>query len=737
MVPNTKRTVYRFSQFEVDPDEVELRKHGIRVKLQEQPFKLLEALLERPGALITREELHARLWPNDTFVNFDHGLNAAAARLRQALGDSARLPRFVESVPRRGYRFIAPVEVLSMQPVESAAPEREPAAIAEEDLRGLEPKRGGRVLKPLLIGGSALIVFAATIWWVQSRDRPQDARSFKFAMTPPDSTAFVEADPISLSPDGRFMAFVAADSSGETELWIRPLDEVAARQVEGTKGAAFPFWSPDSRTMAFFANGRLNRVDIAGGLPKIVCSAADGRGGTWNAENIIVFAPSLKSSLFQVPAGGGEPKALTALDASRQEISHRWPSFLPDGRHFLYVIRTALPEHSAIYLGSLSDGRNSLLIPTLSNAVYASDKRGGGFLFYAHDATLVARSFDARALKFTGSEFPIADVQIRALLEPLRADFSVSDTGVLVYRTRRGADRLTWFGRNGVRLRTIGEPGVHLNVALSPDEKEVAFGRLEPHTGRFDIWRANRESGLASRVTYGSADQFDPVWSADGRRIFYGSTNITYSSANPGTQAEIREATLDGQGDRLLWKSEDLKAPWSANGQFLLFHEIHSGRKMDTWALPLRDGSQPIPLLQSRSNQLFAVLSPDGKWLAYASDESGKWEVYGASFTPGAASNSKWMVSDGGGSHPEWSRDGKQLYYLAPDKRIMAVAVETARVRFSSGAPRALFQSDIVNDFRARFAVTSDGQQFLIPSEAGQAGAAVAMVIVNWMPVNK
>lgn len=722
MLANGKLPLYRFSHFEVDAEHVEVRKHGVRIKLQEQPFRLLEALLERPGTLVTREELHSRLWPEDTFVDFDHGLNAAAARLRQALGDSAKLPRFVESLPRRGYRFIAPVEIV--QPAESNGKAKEAAEVPL-------PRRS-RLKLLLIIAASVLIATAASVVWIDARDRPAAARLLKFTVAPPDGTSFVEADPVVISPDGRYMAFPAANNSGETELWLRPLDEVTARRLEGTTGAAFPFWSPDSKTIAFFASAKLYRVDIAGGSPKIVCNATDGRGGAWNADDLIVFSPSLKSGLYQVPATGGEPRALTSLDTSRQEISHRWPSFLPDGRHFLYTVRTAQPDCAGIYLGSLADARGVPVVSEMSNALYANGKDGHGYLLYAHGMVLMARPFDARALNFTGPEFPIEEISNRALLEPLRADFSASDTGVLATRTRRGADRLTWFDRNGTRLGTLGETGIHLDASLSPDEKEVAFSRLERRTGRHDIWRADRTSAAATQVTHGSTDQFDPVWSPDGRRIFYASMTLTYSSPNPDPICEIRETGLDGRGDRLLLRSQNLKAPWSTNGRFLLYHEIHTARKMDTWALPLPDGGKPVPLLQGAPNQVFAVFSPDGKWVAYSSDESGKWEVYVASFSFEGAS--KLMVSDGGGSHPEWSRDGKQLYYLGADKRIMAIAVDTAHDRFSMGVPRALFQSDIVSDFRARFSVTSDGQRFLIPSAVGQGGPAVATVIVNWMP---
>lgn len=731
MAPNGKRSAYRFSHFEVHPDELEVRKQGIRLKLQEQPFRLLEALLERPGTLVTREELHARLWPYDTFVDFDHGLNAAAARLRQALGDSARLPRFIESVPRRGYRFIAPVEVVHVEAVNGAA--EAPAGPAQELAAVQRRERGWRIA---FVVATILIAIATAIWWLQSRDHPERVGSFKVPVTPPEGTTFVEDDPPALSPDGRFMAFTATDHSGESELWIRPMDEVAARRLEGTKGAAFPFWSPDSQSIAFFANATLNRVGVNGGLPKILCKAPDGRGGAWNRENTIVFAPSLSSPLYQVPATGGEPKALTALDASSQEFSHRWPFFLPDGRHFLYTVRTALQEQNGIYLGSLAGGRSSRLIKSWSNAMYAHDKSGRGYVLSTHDAVLVARPFDARALKITGPEFPVTGVYDRVMLEPLRADFSVSDTGILVYRAPFRTNQLTWFDRSGNRLRTLGAPGGNVSIALSPNEKEVAVGRLDAHTGRWVVWRVDAATGAAFRVTHGPADQFAPVWLPDGSRIVYGSTDLIHSPTNPDTEAEIREVGVDGGGDRLLLRSQNLKAPWSTDGRFVIYEEVHSGKKVDSWALPLRDGAKPMPLLQGSPNQRFAVFSPDAKWIAYDSDESGKSEIYVAPFTPGANPARKWMVSSGGGSHPQWSRDGKQIYYLSTDRRIMSVAVDRLHNDFAAGTARALFQSDIVPDFRAQFVVTADGQKFLIPSAAGEGGPGVAVVIVNWTPAS-
>lgn len=383
---------------------------------------------------------------------------------------------------------------------------------------------------------------------------------------------------------------------------------------------------------------------------------------------------------------------MTSLDKSRHEMSHRWPYLLPDGRHFLYSSRTAQTEDSGIRLGSIAGESGPLLIRTPSNAIYAKDKSGSGYLVFAHDDRLFGRAFDDRRLRITGAEFPIAESPNRALMEPLRADFSASDTGVLTYGPKRGADRLTWFNRKGVRLETLGEPGIHLDVTISPNENEVAFSRLEPHTGRYDIWRVDRASGRATRVTYGPSDQVSPVWSPDASRVVYASKILGYSSMNSDTSGAILEAfSARGSDSKLLLKSDNLKVPWSTNGRFVLYHEIHPGKKIDTWALPIEDRGKPVPLLQGQSNQLFAVFSPNGKWVAYVSDESGKQEVYVTPFTPGAASVSKWLVSNVGGSQPQWPGDGRQLYYLAPDKRIMAVPVSTTEAAFAPAFPTRCF----------------------------------------------
>jgi Tol biopolymer transport system component len=276
---------------------------------------------------------------------------------------------------------------------------------------------------------------------------------------------------------------------------------------------------------------------------------------------------------------------------------------------------------------------------------------------FVHDGRLVGRPFDDRWPRITGAEFSIAESNTRVLMEPLRGDFSASETGVLAYGPTRAADQLTWYDRNGVRLETFAEPGIHLAVTLSPNEQEVAFSQLEPYTGKYDIWRVNRASGVASRVTYGSKDQFDPVWLPDGTRIVYGCMHLVFSSKNLDTSGEIYETPSGGGDHKLLLKSDNLKLPWSTNGRFLLYHEMHSGKKIDTWALPIEDRGKAVPLLQGQSNQLFAVFSPDGKWVAYASDESGKQEVYVTPFAPGTASTTSGSFPTAGAL----SRNGRVM----------------------------------------------------------------------------
>jgi len=736
-IPPSKRRVYRFGAFEVDADAGEMRKGGIRIRIQEQPLRLLTALMERPGELITREELRSRLWPDDTFVDFEHGLNTAATRLRQALRDSAQTPRFIESVPRRGYRFIAPLDPMNWEAAEvapaaavSAAAVNPAPGPAQWDVRTPRTLSRARALLWAVAG----VFFASSLFlaWFSFRSRPRDLPQISYLLPPPAGAGFGAFDTTAISPDGRLLAYTATNLSGDTQLWIHSISDTLDRLLAGTEGAKFPFWSPDGRQIGFFANGKLMTIEASGGSPKTICVARSGRGGTWGGKGVIVFAPDEATSLFQVSAAGGEARPITVLKTSSAELSHRWPFFLPGGDHFLYTMHSAIKERSGVYLGSVESGGGQRLIEVESNAVYASSD-GEEFILFVRRGTLMAQRFHRGGMILGGEPFRVAEgVGQAQFVEPVRANFSAAGN-LLVYQSVRGADRLTWLGRDGATVGTVGEPGQHLSVAASRREKAVAIDILNPRTGTFDIWRIDTLNGAESRFTFDPGDHASPVWSPDGSRIAFAS--------NAGRRGfDLYEKSISGAGgEKLLLTSDRFKIPtdWSPDGRYLLYWEVegeHGNRNV--WVLPMTGAAKPWKLVDDASDDREAVFSPDGKWFAYSSDRSGRREVWVQPFPPSPGTD-RWMVSTAGGSIPQWSATGNELFYLAPDHRIMAVSITLAPV-FRAGFAQALFQAKVVEDYRVHFAVSEDGRRFLIPIAADSTASPSKTVLVNWLnSVNK
>ena len=606
--PEQTRPVYRFAAFEVEPTTGEVRKSGIRIRIQEQPLKLLTALLESPGALITREELHRRLWPEDTFVDFEHGLNAAATRLRHALGDSAQNPRFIESVPRRGYRFIGQVECVE-RPRQASPPGKAMSATAEStppsgsrlddaDVRPTLRDSGNSVrrrrLPAALLWSCVVAVAAVSALYVVSMKRTTTAdRRISFPLEPPEETIFAEFDSMAVSPDGRLLTFTATDLSGARHLWVRALDSPRSRRLEETEGALFPFWSPDSRSIGFFVPGKLKRVDVSGGQPQELCEAPDGRGGTWNRSGVIVFAPATDAPLLQTSSTGSMPKPLTALDQSRHEITHRWPVFLPDGNRFLYMTRSSPPENTGIYIASLSSPHGSLLAHVQSRAEVSCDRDGQAYVVFANGTSLLAQRFDIKRGTLAGEPFRVADDILHGqYIEPLHAAFATSEEGVLAYATNRSLDQLTWFERDGARTGSVGEAGVHLGASLAPDGRAVAFSVRDPRTGKFGIWQMDLSRSTPSQLTFDSVDRTLPIWSPDGSRIAYG--------ANVRGVFNMYERPSIGAGmEALILKSDRFQIPtdWSPDGRVLLYFEIAPDKKRDLWAFPLPAPEPHQPLL--------------------------------------------------------------------------------------------------------------------------------------------
>ncbi len=576
----------------------------------------------------------------------------------------------------------------------------------------------------LLLGLLAALPFAVAHW----RRAPVDERVLKLSVVPPEKvnmTRIVTA--MALSPDGRRLAFVAS-FEGQESLWVRSLDSLSAQALPGTEGitgASPPFWSPDSRFIGFFAGGKLKKIEASGGPPQALCDSSASRGGTWNREGVIIFGDT-SGPLHRVSAAGGEPVQVLALDESRLETSHRWPHFLPDGRHFLYFVRSGQTESRGVYVGSLDAKETKRLLPTAFNAAYSPP----GFLLFMRNETLMAQPFDADKHELTGEPSPVAE-HVAYNIGLGRGAFSVSENGVLAFRSGSGdRDQLLWFDRGGKQTGALGAPGLYFTIWLSPDERQAAVERSDPQTGTPDIWLFDLARGIPSRFTTDPSGDSSPLWSPDGSRI-------VFSTTREGVRNLYQKIASGGGNEEVLLKSREDKVPddWSADGQLIIYHTLNPKTKWDLWVLPMSGDGQPFPFLQTEFNEHQAQLSPDGKWIAYTSDESGASEVYVQTFP---TSGSRVRVSTGGGYQPRWRRDGRELFYIAPDRKLMAVGVRPGAV-FEAGVPQTLFGTRVLTltEFRNHYAVTADGQRFLICSTDEETSAPPISVVVNWPTVLK
>ena len=527
-----------------------------------------------------------------------------------------------------------------------------------------------------------------------------------------------------LSPDGRSFVF-AASGDGPPRLWLRPLDETEARPLAGTEGAAAPFWSPDSRSIGFFAANKLLRIDVAGGAPQVLAAATPASAsGSWSADGTILFARQLTDPLWRVAASGGKPVDVTRLDPPRQ-VGHRHPQFLPDDRHFLFYA-PGPPETAGIYLGSLDGGAAARLT--------AADS-GGAFLppdwvVFVRQGTLVARRLDLARAALTGDPFTLAErVGVDAFA---RGGFAVSGAGAVAYRAGGGAARhLAWVDRTGTAVGVAGEPDTNeLQFPdLSPDDRSVAMRRAVQ--GNTDIWLLDLVRGGMTRLSFDTALDADPVWSPDGMRI-------AFSSNRTGTfDLYVKASNGSGAEERLV-NSPNLKQPqhWSSDGRWLVYYEVHPTTGRDLWAADLTSPVHASRVIANTpAEEVLAQLSPDGRWVAYQTNESGRFEVV---VQPFPDAGGKWQVSTAGGVAPRWRADGKELYFLAPDATMMAVPVTAAGTSFAAGTPTALFRARVVDGGsiaanRPQYAVARDGR-FLINQPVGEATAVPITLILNWQP---
>jgi Tol biopolymer transport system component len=572
---------------------------------------------------------------------------------------------------------------------------------------------------PWVIAGILICLGVFAGWWFGARNVPPVPRHvMRFTVTPPKNTTQSGDAGMSLSPDGRKLAFVTAPSPGQpAKLWVRPLDSLTATPLQGTEGAQFPFWSPDGNDLGFFANGKLEKVAISGGPPQTLCADQGAGGATWSKSGVIVFASHRR--LYRVPAAGGTPTLVAAPDHSRDEGFYVAPQFLPDGRHFLFLILRAhfAGNRFLMGVGSLDSKKVERLSAAGSKALYASP----GYLLYMNQTTLMARPFDPGELKFTGQAVPIAE---GVALNGGYGHFAVSQTGALAYGTggSETLSQMVWVNRKGEKVETVGKPGLYTDPAVSPDGTKIAVG-VGPHMGG-NLWVYDLKRGTASRLTFNPAGDEYPVWSADGKWIFF-------TSRRRG-ERDLYQKPADGLGSTqaLYVSRQEIKDldDLSRDGRYAIY-DAGPGRELRV--LPLFGAKKPSTFIHEKFMVKDARISPNGQYVAYPSNETGRPEVYVQTFP---RHQGKWQISTAGGSEPMWRGDGKELYYLGPGDGVMAVAVNTAPGQFQAGTPKLLFQAHLIPQgiLRNTYAVSPDGQRFLLLEPASGGKSSPINVVLNW-----
>jgi eukaryotic-like serine/threonine-protein kinase len=571
------------------------------------------------------------------------------------------------------------------------------------------------------LAAASLVAFAVTAALaIASYRRPRDtALPVRFLLAPPGTSATFSATSnfLSVSPDGRHLAFVGANAAGTPVIWVRPIDSLEARPLAGTDGAREPFWSPDGRYVGFFTFGRLKKIAISGGPPQTLTEAVNiPTGGTWSRDGVILFS-NLAGAIRQVSASGGVVSPATALDSVRQNAVHSFPHFLPDGRRFLFYIRSPNPEQNGIHVKSLDSDDVRRVVDASSTVAYVAP----GYLVYARDGVLLAQPFDAERVVTTGDPVPIAE-RVDQFPETGIAAFSASETGVLAFRSSLDAalSRLVWFDRRGRKVGEVGEARPYRNPRLSPDGTRVAV-ELVDQSGNRDIWLMDVARGVPVRFTFGTGRDASPVWSADGQTIAWQGNSAMYTKPSSGAGPEERLRNEPWIPDDWLPDGSGLLSHPSAPRQILLMPVVGADRT-------------PRPVVEGRDITTHARVSSDGRWVAFTSADSGVLEVYVQNFPTPAG---RWQVSTNGGLQPKWRRDGKELFYLGMDSMLMSVPVTLGSLA-EVGKPQPLFQTRVepaTGVIWHQYDLSPDGQRFLVNTP--EAVSSPVTVFLNWPAVLK
>lgn len=575
----------------------------------------------------------------------------------------------------------------------------------------------------ILLG--ALAVTFGTLWWLES-SKPLMSVQTRILEPPGAQFSRWGGGSVTISPDGKRFAFLAIDTTGHSTgqlIWVRGFNSLEAQPLRGTEGANFPFWSPDSKHIAFFADdGKLKKVLATGGPTISLCEAPVGRGGSWNEDGVILFTPTMAGLIHKVQSAGGEPQVALQLDSTHDDYTHRWVHFLPDGDHFLYFARTkgeAGGEGDAICMASLSTGERKRLIRAQSSAEYSD-----GHIIFLRDGTLMAQPFDLGSLELSGDVFPIAE-QVTYLQDWSRGVFGAHPNGTIVYRSGEmtGRAQLTVFDSSGRLLDTIGGIADQQRLSASPDEKMIAVDLNDQGAPNADIWIYNLERGIRTRLTFHDAVERWPVWSPDGRRIAYNSDRVT-------SQIYIKE--IDGATDEMLLVEDSstiiVPSDWSPDGQYIIYDRLGSGTEGDIYIKRVDDDSDPVPLIQSEFWESQGYVSPDGRWIAYHSNESGIDQIYVTAFPEPSG---KWQVSVNGGDRARWNDDGTAIYFIDESDVIQKANVQSSGAKFTVGTVERLFAISAVRPGNL-YDILNNGEKFVVNAQSKPSGVSSLVLMQNW-----
>jgi Tol biopolymer transport system component/predicted Ser/Thr protein kinase len=587
---------------------------------------------------------------------------------------------------------------------------------------------------------TAFAIAVAVISFVHFRERAPESAAMRFQISMPENVSPTAAGVFAVSPDGRKLVF-AGSSTESTRLWVRSLDSLEAHPLPANLSANPPlfFWSPDSRFIAYWSEEKLRRVDLEGGPPQTICDwPTQTMGGSWNREGVILFGTS--SGIMRVSAEGGTPVPVTT--PMLPEESQGYPSFVEDGKRFFYLRRSTSLKEDGVYVGSLdvkpAEQSSKFLLATSRSPVFVpATSQGGPQVLFERKGALFVQGIDARTLGLVGTPIVIADQVDVSVANTTFGRFSASANGILIYKTggRGGFRQLTWFDRHGKVLGTPGEPGPYGALKVSPDGTRAAIQQYSGDRTNADIWIMDLRSGTETRLTFDPAGSYQPVWSPDG-------TQVAYQSRRGGFMGIYKKAANGAGSEELIAKIDKPLSltDWSRDGRYLLYMAPDPKTKMDVWVLPLEGDRKPFPALLGEANEMAGYLSPDDRFLAYRSDETGRNELYVQTFDPKAGSRSggagKWIVSKGSAGMARWRSDGKELLYLSNQGDVMAVPVSSDPV-FQPGPPELLFRVPV-----AAFAAspnpggimdaTTDNQKLLVEVPVAENARGEFTVVVNW-----